>query len=370
MKICFLSAANSIHTIRWVNAMADRGHDVHLISALSEKLDKSSNKVTLHKLPYIGPISYYLNARKVRKIIEKIKPDIVNAHYASGYGTLARLVTFTPTLLSVWGSDVFDFPYQSSVKRRILEKNLSAATQIASTSFVMKKQTEKFVKPELPIVVTPFGVDVNKFRRIKGNVYRDKIRIGMVKGLEEKYGPRYLIEATALLIDQLKKNGHKSILDKLQLVMVGGGNQLNELEVLVNKLGISPFVTFTGVIPHDRVPEMLNSFDIYCAPSTLSESFGVAVIEASSCELPVIVSNVGGLPEIVKDGETGYIVEPKNSEEIADRLYELLLDEQKRRQLGKSGRKLVLSRYEWEDNVSKMEAVYDELVSKYKINKG
>ncbi|OAO83531.1 Glycosyltransferase [Anoxybacillus flavithermus] len=363
MNICFLAPASVIHTVRWVNALVDRGHEISLITMHPPKLDTMHPNVKIYNLRIPAPIGYYLNYIQTRKIINRIKPDIVNAHYASGYGTLARLVNFHPTLLSVWGSDVYDFPYESKIKMKIIKKNLESATQIASTSFAMKKQVERLITPRLPIEVTPFGIDTNMFFPNRDKKEKDIITIGIVKKLEEKYGVRHLIEAVSLLIGMLKENNQEEIASKIRLLIVGEGSQLEELKLLTKRLNISEITTFVGAVPHDQVPSYLNKLDIYCAPSTLdSESFGVAIIEASACELPVVVSDVGGFPEVVKDGETGYIVERKNSKAIAKRLYELVQSPQKRGVLGKNGRNFVESLYNWDDNVRKMESVYQKLI--------
>jgi glycosyltransferase involved in cell wall biosynthesis len=368
MRICFLASASSIHTVRWVNAMVERGHDVHLITMHKPDKDKIDNRVNVYVLPFSSPIGYYLNVFRVRKLLKHIKPDILNTHYASGYGTLSRLVKFEPTLLSVWGSDVFDFPYQSKMNKKILTKNLNAATQIASTSFVMKKQIEKFVSPRLPIEVTPFGVDMNLFKtgQIK-NEQSEEITIGIVKSLEECYGVEYLIRATAVLIKKLERNQLDNEAKKVRLLIVGEGSLRDQLQNIARELGISHITTFIGAVPNTQVPHYLNKMDIFCLPS-LQESFGVAAVEASACELPLVVSNVGGLPEVVKDGETGFVVEPKNIEKLADRLYDLVINPELRLKMGKNGRHFVSSFYNWEDNVTKMENVYNDLVNRKRNN--
>lgn len=361
MKICFLACASSIHTVRWVNTLAEKGHDVHLITMHKPDKDKIDDRVNVYILPLNPPMGYYLNVFKVRKLLKQIKPDILNTHYASGYGTLSRLVNFKPTLLSVWGSDVFDFPYQSKINEKILRKNLKAATQIASTSFAMKEQTERFVSSNLPIEVTPFGVDINLFKPNQNREEKDTVTIGIVKRLEEIYGIEYLIRATAVLINQLKKNQLNEIAEKIRLLIVGEGSLLYKLQNIARDSGISHITTFVGAVLNTKVPEYLNKMDIFCVPS-LQESFGVAAVEASACELPVIVSNVGGLPEVVKDGETGFIVESKDIQQLVARLHDLVINPELRMRLGKNGREFVNSLYNWEENVERMEKIYENLI--------
>jgi L-malate glycosyltransferase len=366
MKICFLANAASIHTIRWVNSMSERGHEVYLVTINNYDSGKIHEKIHVKKLPIPAPFGYYLNAIQLRGFLKEIKPDIINAHYASGYGTLARLANSNPYLLSVWGSDVFDFPYESKFKYKLIKKNLKAADQIASTSNIMKKQTLSLIKPNQPIKVTPFGVDTVKFRpskSIKSN--KNTITIGTVKSMEDKYGIEFIIKGTAELIKILRENNQKDIISKIRLLLVGDGSKIEEYRNLVENLGLSDITTFTGKVDHNDVPKYLNNLDIYVAPSTLdSESFGVAIVEASACEVPVIVSNVGGLPEVVKNGETGYIVEKENSHHISEKLFELIMDEDKRRLFGKQGRHFVMGNYDWEKNVDIMENVYKSLIEK------
>jgi hypothetical protein len=90
VKITYLAAGHSIHTVRWVNALADRGHDVDLLTLQPVlTLFPVSPRVSVRVLPIGPPVGYYLNAPLVRRILRSRKPDIVHAHYASGYGTLA-----------------------------------------------------------------------------------------------------------------------------------------------------------------------------------------------------------------------------------------------------------------------------------------
>jgi len=357
MKIAFLAAHSSIHTVKWVNEMALRGHDVYLITMHhgEEKLNKN---IKVYNLPFQAPWGYYLNASYVKKILNNIKPDILNTHYASGYGTLARLSRFHPNLLSVWGSDVFDFPYKSKFNMHVIKKNLKAADRIASTSLIMKKQTETLYKPKKDIALTPFGVDCERFKPVKNNKRDDdKVVVGTVKKMEPKYGIKILIKAFALLKQRINK--------KIELVLVGGGNQEKELKKLAETLGIADLVSFVGRVPHKDVPKWLNSFDVYVTLSE-SESFGVAVLEASACGIPVVVSDVGGLPEVVVNEKTGYIVPRNNPEMAAYMLEKLINDESLRVKMGAEGRSFVLANYEWKENADRMEKLYREIIKDFR----
>lgn len=361
MKICLLASASSIHTVRWVNALADLGHEISLITIQQPELDVIDNRVAIYELKIKNKLGYYLNFPESKRIIRKIKPDIINVHYASGYGTLGRLVHFEPTLLSVWGSDVYLFPYKSKWNEQTLRKNLRTASQIASTSHALKLQTKKFVENKLPIVVTPFGIDLDRFYSTdkKGT---DVILIGTVKSLESIYGIDILINAVSELIKRLNMEHQLEIANKIRLKIVGDGSEKTSLIQLTKEKNIHEITHFVGAVSNDEVPKYLNELSIYCAFSR-SESFGVAVLEASACEVPVVVSSVGGLPEVVKNGESGFIVNHNDIDMIVDKLYELVMDKNKRSQMGLSGREFVSKYYEWNNNVAHMVEIYEKLIA-------
>jgi L-malate glycosyltransferase len=349
MKIAFLAAHTSVHTIKWVNEMARRGHETHLITMHpgSNPLD---GKVIPHLLPIKAPIGYYTNASILKKLLWKIQPDILNTHFASGYGTLSRWCGFHPNILSVYGSDVFDFPFEAKWKFKLIQKNILAADRVSSTSWVMKRQTESIQNPAKEIVVTPFGVDCEKFAP-QPKMPSKKLRIGTVKKMAPKYGITDLIRAFSIA----KLKG----LNEAELCLVGDGPQLPELKNFVKKLGLEDSVLFVGPVLHADVPKWLNTFDIFAALSTKdSESFGVAVVEASACELPVLVSNVGGLPEVVIEGETGFVVPKHDPRSAADKIIQLAKEPNLRKLFGKNGREMVLKKYEWSQNADIMEQLY------------
>jgi len=221
----------------------------------------------------------------------------------------------------------------------------------------MKKQTESIFKPDKEIAVTPFGVDCKIFKPVHRTQENERIIIGTVKKMDQKYGISTLIEAFSLIVKRYAN---------LELVLVGDGPQMVELKKLATRLGIINSIKFIGAKPHVEIPAILNSFDIFCALSTQdSESFGVAVIEASACGLPVIVSNAGGLPEVAVDGQTGFLVERNNPEAAAEKIEELINDAALRKKMGQAGRQFVLQNYEWQKSADIMEKLYEEVINDY-----
>ncbi|MBV7388036.1 glycosyltransferase [Pasteurellaceae bacterium TAE3-ERU1] len=365
MKIIILSAGNSIHTIRWVNGLSSLGYCVTLITQHEVEHKNYNDNVQIISFPYNGVLGYFILGYKLRRIINEIKPDIVNAHYASGYGTTARLVNFKPYLLSVWGSDVYDFPHKSRFHHWLIKKNIESATAIASTSQAMANHVKKIISFEGEIFITPFGVDTEIFKN-KDDEYckfNDNIVIGTVKTMEKTYGVDLLILSFAEVLRRLKI-ACPSLANKIILRLVGTGGEIEQLKNLVKEINLEGAVEFLGFIEHKKVPDILNKLDIYVALSR-SESFGVAILEASSCGLPVIVSNVGGLPEVVLNNKTGFIVNSEDVHQAADAIEKLVMSETLRKEMGLAGRQFVLTKYSWNKSLEVMSNVYKLIYKKF-----
>lgn len=359
MKIVILGACNSIHIIRWVNALAKNGHKIYLISMQRSKggLDK---KVNVYYLPIQGRIGYYLNTPVIKKMLGILKPDVLHAHYASGYGTLGRLSNFHPYILSAWGSDVYEFPLKSPVHRRIVVNNLRAADWLCSTSHIMKEKILSLFNTS-KISVVAFGVDTSLFKKIENHCEQNReIVVGTVKTLARQYGIDILIHAFALARENIIKGNCEDGF-KMRLMIAGEGPDELKLKNLAQRLQVAKVTTFLRAIPYEDVPKYLNSMDIYVAVSR-RESFGVAAIEAMACGLPVIVSDADGFKETVIDKITGMVVPRENVEATAKAIGQLIMDINLRRKLGSQGRSHVQRNYEWSQNVSKMEEIYDRLI--------
>ena len=286
-----------------------------------------------------------------------------------GYGTLARVSKIRVDLLSVWGSDVYDFPKESNIKKRILEKNILYANNIASTSNVMAKevkiQVPKFKKN---IYITPFGVDIDKFKKYdkvyeKNNESNGYIYIGNVKALKAKYGIEYSILAFKELKEQLIKENKIELANLLKMKIYGDGEEKEKLKRLILDNELQDEIFLMGKIPNNRVPDVLNELDIFCATSILnSESFGVAVVEAMACEIPVVATDVDGFKEVMQNEITGFIVKRGDIKGIADALYKLVENKELRYKFGKNGRERVKKMYDFKENVEKMKMIYFQLM--------
>lgn len=360
MKICYLADINSAHTHKWLNYFKNKGYDIHVISLGNGEyegvnvhcLDVTDN--VMKKASDKNKLQYIKKIKRVKELVNEIKPDILHAHYATSYGLLGALANYHPYIISAWGSDVYDFPIKSPVHKMMLKYNLKKADYIFSTSNVMKEETQKYTNKN--IEVTPFGVDINRFapRRTE----KDEVVIGTIKTLEEKYGIQYLVKAFAQLKD---RNPDMN----LKLRIGGKGSQEDYLKGLCRDLKIYNDVTFLGFVNPDDVVKEFQNFDIAVFPSTLdSESFGVAAVEAESCGTPIVVSEVGGLMESTKPGITSLVAKKASVEDLRDKIDMLVKDKELRLKMGTAARKFVEDNYNLEDNFAYVDKLYKEIVSK------
>lgn len=361
MKICYLSDINSVHTHKWIKFFKDKEYDIHVISLSSGEYEgvtvhslEVNQNVARHKADS-GKIEYLKKITKVKKLVEEIKPDILHAHYATSYGLLGAMTNFHPFVISVWGSDVYDFPIKSPLHKLILKRNLKKADYIWSTSRVMKKETEKYTNKD--IKVTPFGVDINKFIPKFGREnIKDEIVVGTVKSLEEKYGIEFLIRAFAKV-----KYSNENL--KLKLRICGRGSQEEFLKNLCIELDINKDVTFLGFLNENQVIAEFQKFDIAVFPSTLdSESFGVAAVEAEACGVPVVVSDADGLMESTKPNLTSLVAKKRSVESLYHEIQKLVQNEELRKNMGISARKFVEENYSLVNNFNDIDISYREIL--------
>ena len=298
----------------------------------------------LTKLKYLSALP------KLKKLIDEFKPHIIHAHYATSYGLLGALTGFHPFIISLWGSDVFDFPGKSILYQNIFQFVLNRADSILSTSRVMAKEAAKYYKKE--IAVTPFGVDINLFKPEKASSIfpENDFVIGVAKNLEYVYGIDILLSSFKLL-----KSKHEN--KSLKLLIAGTGTYEIELKQLAKNLGIEKETVFVGRIKNEELPRYYSMMDAAVFLSR-KESFGVAALEAMACGKPVIAARIGGYQEIIDDNVTGFLIEPGNTEDAVNSIEILMSDKELALNMGRKGRDRVIKNYNLNDSLKNILLVY------------
>lgn len=357
MRICLLGDNGSVHVQKWVHALAKENEiELHVIAF--DRGVKFEGAIYHYLKPFFNnKLDYFFNVSLLKRLIEEIKPDLLHAHYATSYGYMGARTNFHPYIITGWGSDIFDSP-KNILMKMILKYSLKKADAVSVLTDITQKEIKKLTNKKIELI--PFGVDVELFTNKNNDGKTDSyFRIGAIRTLSAKYGIEYLIRAFALLHTKY---------DNIRLEIVGDGDQRLYLEQLAKELNIEEKTRFYGYISQTKdiktYMHLLQGFDVFVIPSILdSETFGVAAVEAMACSLPVVATNIGGLPEVVDDNETGILVPVKNAKAIADALEKLIVDTSLRKYLGDNGRIKVEKNFDWKMSVEKMKFFYQSVLN-------
>lgn len=342
MRLLLVANGASIHTERWVLGLKGRGHEVALATDVSSTLPVRQFPLDPLKR---GRVNFLALAAQVRAAAREFRPQIVHAHYVSHYGLLAAAARVGPLVASVWGADVEVFPRRHAANRRLLTYALARAAAVTATSRHLAGAAAPYLPPGRRAVVVPFGVDAGRFRP-SGAPPADPPLIVCNKHLEPDYGPDVLVDALACLAER-----------PWQAELLGDGSARPALAAQIARKGLGGRVRLVGRVAPDVVLERLQAAAVAVYPSR-RESFGVATLEAEAVGVPVIASRVGGLPEVLDDGATGWLVDPDDPAGLAEAIHRVLDDPAGAEAMGRRGRQLVEQRFSWEAALAAMEGVY------------
>jgi len=366
MKICYLADAYSIHTQRWVKYFADKGHEVFLISYRQFGNNKIKN-VKLYVLKEIQSkiwgISFIINllftSIQVRKIIKKINPDIIHAHFVTDNGLFGALSGFHPLVVTAWGSDILLRP-QKTKNRYIARYVLKKADLVTCDSDKVKQAMIALNNKAENSYVIQWGVNLDKFNpSIDATAIKTRLNIDNAPAVisTRNFGVIYNIDTIIKAIPFVVKE----IPDVKIILKNAYGTMEPELRNLAKELAVIESGIFVGMIDYDEMPTYLKASDVFISVPS-SDSTSISLLEAMACELPVIVSDLPANREWVKDEWNGYIVPIRDEKALADAIVKLLKDEKKRKLFGRRNYELVKEKGDYEKNMEKMEELYGSLL--------
>tara|TARA_A100000164_G_scaffold130682_1_gene115802 strand:- start:717 stop:1802 length:1086 start_codon:yes stop_codon:yes gene_type:complete len=356
-KILLISNGDSIHTIRWTKELQSK-YKIFLFDwrpinqenyiNLENVMIVSNANFFSKKVPFL---SFIISFLKIKEISKNIAPDIIHSHYATSYGLLGVRAKKNKLIISVWGSDLSDFPNKSLLHKYLIKYLLKKSEYIFSTSNFLRKKVKEITSRNSTI--TPFGVEILKYNEIKKNT--GLITFGVAKNLKSSSG----IELAIRCFYKLKKANKEK---KIKFQIAGDGPLRPKIESIIKELDLENEVSLLGHLNHKDIYIFMKKIDVYINLPQ-EESFGVAVLEASAAGKPVIVSDVGGLSEVVKDGVTGTIVDLKNEDQIVRAMDEMVCRKDKRDLMGANGIKFVEKNYSWEKSKEIMLDSYKKILN-------
>lgn len=322
------------------------------------------NNISVYLLPRLGyPVfiklavilGFYLNV--------KHNVDVFDASEVVGGGiaaTFLKSLTGTKTIIEVQG-EIFSAKSEPTLgwKNRLLKKIgrfvIKKADRVRVNSRAVFNQVKEQGISEEKIRLVFLRVDLNLFNpNLRVSETHRLMTIGYIGRLVEGKGLEDLLDAISRLHQDYGGQAN------LNVLIYGDGPLKNKLIKMARDMKIDDKIKWRGFVPYGKVPEALSQIDVFVYPS-LHEGFGRAIMEALAMEKAVVATNVGGIPDLIKDGINGFMVDPNNPEMLAEKIKELLENKEQREKFGKAGRKWISENFEWNQGIKQFASIFLEL---------
>jgi glycosyltransferase involved in cell wall biosynthesis len=345
IRVALLGDARQVHIHRWSRYLDEMGFDVLTLS-----LEPVKGVVGFRRriaVPRFLPAfaRYPLAVPEIRGILARYRPHVVSAHFVPNYGVIAALIGRAPWVLSAWGSDIMMLPEKSAFHLRRTRFVIRRADYITSDAEVMTRRlVELGARPDR-VITFPYGVDRNLFSpaaRAPAPARRGGPAIVCNRKLEPVYNVAAVLDAFA----DVKRD-----LPDASLTIAGSGSLARALAQRARRAGLADTVRFTGDVPHDRMPGLLQDHDVFVSVS-LSDTTSVSLLEAMACGLFPIVSDIPANREWIEDGLNGAVVDPSDPGAIARAIEAAWENRALREAAAKKNAGLVETRADWFQNMS------------------
>lgn len=297
-------------------------------------------------------------------LVRRIRPDIIHAHWIIPQGFFAVLLQFlcrVPVVVTAHGADVFGL--QGAMFRVMKRFTLSNAMAVTVVSRALAESIKMFVSPAISVGIIPMGVNSRVFTPVRKNEgIKEKYNIDgtfllYVGRLTEKKGVRYLIDAMPRVLQNIPT---------AKLLIIGSGELERELKCRVVDLNLSNSILFVGGVSNKDLPGYYASADLFVGPSIEAangdtEGFGLTLVEAAMSECLIVASNVGGIGDIIVDEETGFLVEAKNSQLLAEKICFVIENKNIFKKVGQKSRQLSIQRFDWQVISREYMRIFDQL---------
>lgn len=350
--------------------LAERGHNVHFISSvLPTRLTELNERIHFHEVEMMSyplfehqPYDLAL-ATKMATVARAEKLDLLHVHYAIPHSISAILAResikqkrYVPVITTLHGTDITLVGADRSYLP-ITRYGLQQSDGVTAVSKFLKQATiETFDFDEIEVI--PNFICENHYKRIEESHIKTELAPNSERLLVHVSNFRHVkrpVDCVEILT-AVRAGGENA-----RLIMVGDGPELSAVRYRGEQLGMNGNIVYVG--KQANISDYLGIADVFLLPSEL-ESFGLAALEAQACEAPVVATRIGGIPEVVNDGESGFLSDVADVEKMSADTIRLLRDEELRRSFGERGRELAISRYSTSKIIPQYIAYYEKIVNK------
>jgi L-malate glycosyltransferase len=370
--VCYASVGGSgVVATELAHALVDRGHHVHLISSEPPFRWRrgvprlSFERVKVPSYPLFREPQYLLAlANTIARVAEEQRLDVVHAHYAVPHATAAYLADqillsapqVTPrTVTTLHGTDITLVGSDPSYAR-VVAFSIERSHGVTAVSESLKADTIASLGVQHEITVIPNFLDCATYRRRPDPALRAQVCPPDQTLLihVSNFRPVKRVDVAIEIFHRVRQRV------AARFVLIGDGPVREDVERRIEEYGLHDDVVLLGE-QHDLVP-WLSVADVFLLPSA-QESFGLAALEAMACEVPVVASNVGGLPEIIEDGVTGFVCAPDDIALMTERVVSLIADTDRRVAMAQAAASLVRTTYCTDRIVPLYEQAYREVLN-------
>ncbi|MBL8181996.1 MAG: N-acetyl-alpha-D-glucosaminyl L-malate synthase BshA [Blastocatellia bacterium] len=352
--------------------LAERGHNVHFISSvLPTRLTELNERIHFHEVEMMSyalfehqPYDLAL-ATKMATVARAEKLDLLHVHYAIPHSISAILAResikqkrYVPVITTLHGTDITLVGADRSYLP-ITRYGLQQSDGVTAVSKFLKQATIETFDFDDVEVIPNFICGKHYFRTPDAPLRKELAPNGerLLVHVSNFRAVKRAVDCVEILA-KVRAAGENA-----KLVMVGDGPELSAVRYRGEQLGMNGNVVYVG--KQANIADYLGVADVFLLPSEL-ESFGLAALEAQACEVPVIATRIGGIPEVVNEGESGFLSDVGDIEKMSVDTLKLLGNEEMRRTFGERGRDLAISRYSTEKIIPQYIAFYEKTINKAK----
>ena len=361
MRLAFLSIGRHIHTERWIRWFAERDHECHLLTVQPGPVDG----VTVHDITSDAPtkpLRYWRSLQTVRRILDRLQPDLLNTHFLTGYGYWGHFCGVHPNVLTVWGDDIYVTPFENGLKAWLARRALASCDALTGDSIdILDVACRRLGADPGRAYRVLWGVDFQRFHPQPAVEYRQ--RLGFAPDDVVFFSPRsytqpyYNIDVVIAAAARVHEREPRA-----RFLFAGYEGDPAPFERQVRAAGIEGVTRVVGRIAHDEFAIALNAGDVFISVPSV-DATAVSLLEAMSCGRGVIVSSLASAREWVRDGENGRIVAPRDIDQLTGAMLEYTADAGLRDRHGRAALADAAGQFGFDQNMQIVDAIFTRLIN-------
>lgn len=363
MKICFVASGDFHHVIAYIDFMMERGHEVFFLTLSPRTVFSSNIKLIdcwnpgLVKLFGWQKWMYFVSGQKAKRVVKRLKPDILHAHFATSGGIASYFIDYPKTILTVHGSDIMS-TYNRFPWRIMLKKVFARCIKVNSVSIGLTDKLGCFDVPKSKVSTFNMGIDYDLFCScLTINKSMDTLTIVVNRSFKPIYNHRTILKSFEIL---MKRN------IPFNAIFIGDGQCRMEIEQMCADCGLSNCVRFIGSIPNEAQVAYFNEANVYISAS-LSDGTSLSLLEALAAGLFPIVSDIEANRAWIKNFENGLLFASEKPEELANMLIYYFKNYQSFSGVKSFNQEKVAKYGDRKANMLKLEKIYESMLSQWNI---